>query len=123
MSVSVSINLEFPARRNLLFGFGYGLFFLARELKGGLPALYRFGVDADPVARVEARQYHTAPPLVEKRRRKSLVAARAIRAGEYFNETNLAVKRPGTGLSPMRWDEVVGRTAPRDFAPEELITL
>lgn len=55
--------------------------------------------------------------------RKSLVAARAIRAGEVFSETNLAVKRPGTGLSPMRWDEVLGRKAPRDFAPDEFIEL
>ena len=55
--------------------------------------------------------------------RKSLVAARAIRAGEAFNESNLAVKRPGTGVSPMRWDDVLGRIAGRDFAPDELIEL
>lgn len=55
--------------------------------------------------------------------RKSLVAARAIRAGERFSETNLAVKRPGTGLSPMRWDEILGRKARRDFDPDELIEL
>ena len=55
--------------------------------------------------------------------RKSLVAARAIRAGEYFSESNLAVKRPGDGLSPMLWDEVLGHRAPRDFAPDELIEL
>ncbi len=55
--------------------------------------------------------------------RKSLVAASAIRAGEVFSETNVAVKRPGTGLSPMRWDEVLGRKAPRDFAMDELIDL
>ncbi len=55
--------------------------------------------------------------------RKSLVAARSIRAGEIFDESNLAAKRPGTGLSPMRWDEVVGRAAPRNFAPDELIEL
>jgi N,N'-diacetyllegionaminate synthase len=55
--------------------------------------------------------------------RKSLVAAVPIRAGEIFNPANLAVKRPGTGLSPMRWDEVVGRTASRDFSPDELIEL
>jgi N,N'-diacetyllegionaminate synthase len=53
--------------------------------------------------------------------RKSLVAGRAIRAGEIFSESNLAVKRPGTGLSPMRWDEVLGRRAPRDFASDEII--
>lgn len=55
--------------------------------------------------------------------RKSLVAACAIRAGEVFSETNLAVKRPGTGMSPMRWDEVLGRKAPRAFAADELIEL
>ena len=55
--------------------------------------------------------------------RRSLVAAREIRAGETFSESNLAVKRPGTGLSPMRWDEVLGHRAPRDFAPDELIEL
>ena len=55
--------------------------------------------------------------------RKSLVAACVIRAGELFSETNLTVKRPGTGLSPMHWDQVLGRKAPRDFARDELIEL
>jgi N,N'-diacetyllegionaminate synthase len=55
--------------------------------------------------------------------RKSLVAACPIRAGEVFTESNVGVKRPGTGYSSMRWDEVVGRPAPRDFAPDELIEL
>lgn len=55
--------------------------------------------------------------------RKSLVAACVIRAGELFSKSNITVKRPGTGLSPMRWDDVLGRKAPRDFAPDELIEL
>jgi N,N'-diacetyllegionaminate synthase len=55
--------------------------------------------------------------------RKSLVAAKAIRAGELFDQANLAVKRPGTGISPMRWDEVLGRPASRDYGPDELIEL
>jgi N,N'-diacetyllegionaminate synthase len=55
--------------------------------------------------------------------RKSVVAARDIRAGEAFSAANLAAKRPGTGVSPMRWDEVVGRKAGRDFAADELIEL
>lgn len=55
--------------------------------------------------------------------RKSLVATCGILEGEVFGENNLAVKRPGTGLSPMRWDEVLGRKAPRDFAADELIEL
>lgn len=53
--------------------------------------------------------------------RKSLVAARPIRAGELFGETNVTAKRPGTGCSPMRWDEIVGRAARRDFAQDESI--
>jgi N-acetylneuraminate synthase len=55
--------------------------------------------------------------------RKSLVARRPIRAGELFTAENLAAKRPGTGISPMRWDEVLGRPAPRDFSADELIAL
>jgi N,N'-diacetyllegionaminate synthase len=55
--------------------------------------------------------------------RKSLVAARAICAGEVFDSANVTVKRPGTGLSPMRWDEVIGRRAPRDFELDELLEL
>ena len=55
--------------------------------------------------------------------RRSLVAACHIRTGEVFTDANLAVKRPGTGLSPMRWDEVLGLTAKRDFEPDELIEL
>lgn len=55
--------------------------------------------------------------------RKSLVAARSIKAGEAFSEENLMAKRPGTGISPMQWDEVIGRTAPRDFSEDELIEL
>jgi N,N'-diacetyllegionaminate synthase len=55
--------------------------------------------------------------------RKSLVAARPIRAGETFDATNLTAKRPGNGLSPMRWDEVIGRRASRDFSQDELIEL
>ncbi len=55
--------------------------------------------------------------------RKSLVAACPISAGEPFTRANLAVKRPGTGVSPMRMDEVLGRVARRDFQTDELIEL
>jgi N,N'-diacetyllegionaminate synthase len=55
--------------------------------------------------------------------RKSLVAACAIREGEVFSVHNLTVKRPGTGLSPMSWDEVMGHKSPRDFFVDELIEL
>ncbi len=55
--------------------------------------------------------------------RKSIVAAKAISKGERFSENNLAVKRPGGGLSPMRWDEVIGQHAVRDFGADEYIEL
>ncbi|WP_321334256.1 N-acetylneuraminate synthase [uncultured Bacteroides sp.] len=55
--------------------------------------------------------------------RKSLIAACNIRKGEPFSETNMTVKRPGNGISPMHWDEMIGRIAPRDFKEDELIEL
>lgn len=55
--------------------------------------------------------------------RKSLVALRPIARGEAFSAENTTAKRPGTGLSPMRWDEVMGRPAPRAFALDEMIEL
>lgn len=55
--------------------------------------------------------------------RKSLVARQAIRAGEQFTAENIISKRPGTGISPMRWDEIIGRTAHRAFMADELIEL
>lgn len=55
--------------------------------------------------------------------RKSLVASRPIAAGEPFSGANLTAKRPGSGISPMRWDDVVGRRAPRHFAADEIIEL
>ena len=55
--------------------------------------------------------------------RKSLVAAKTIRAGEPLTEANLTAKRPGNGISPMLWDEVLKRTAPRDFMLDELIEI
>ena len=55
--------------------------------------------------------------------RRSIVAARRIRAGELFDDSNICAKRPATGLSPMRWDDVVGRRASRDFDIDEMIEL
>lgn len=55
--------------------------------------------------------------------RKSIVAACPIKKGEVLTEQNLTVKRPGTGISPMHWEEVVGTKAIKDFKEEELIVL
>jgi N,N'-diacetyllegionaminate synthase len=55
--------------------------------------------------------------------RKSIVAASNIKQGDLFTDENITVKRPGDGISPMRWEEVLGRKAKRDFAADELIEL
>ncbi len=55
--------------------------------------------------------------------RKSIVAARDIAAGEVFTADNLTVKRPGDGISPMRWYEVLGQTAKRAFGEDERVEL
>lgn len=53
--------------------------------------------------------------------RKSIVAAAGIKKGEEFTEKNLTVKRPGNGISPMRWDEILGMAADRDYETDEMI--
>jgi N,N'-diacetyllegionaminate synthase len=58
-----------------------------------------------------------------KAARKSLVAKTRIQKGEFFTKDNVAVKRPGTGISPMAWDSVIGTVATDDFSKDDLITL
>jgi len=53
--------------------------------------------------------------------RKSIVAATTIEKGEMFNEQNITVKRPGTGISPMFWDEIIGRRATKPYLRDEQI--
>jgi N,N'-diacetyllegionaminate synthase len=53
--------------------------------------------------------------------RRSIVAKSSIRQGEIFSEMKLSVKRPGTGISPMDWDRLIGSKASRDFDSDELI--
>lgn len=55
--------------------------------------------------------------------RKSIVAARDIKCGETFTEENITVKRPGGGINPMLWDDVIGKRASRDFAYDTLIEI
>jgi N,N'-diacetyllegionaminate synthase len=55
--------------------------------------------------------------------RKSIVASVSIRKGDQLTESNLAVKRPGTGINPMRWDKVIDTVAIKDFAADDLIEL
>ena len=55
--------------------------------------------------------------------RKSIVAARNIDKDELLTEENIAIKRPGNGISPMRWEEVLGTKAIRSFKTDELIEI
>lgn len=53
--------------------------------------------------------------------RKSIVARKAIKKGEILSVANLACKRPGTGLSPMRWDELMGKPSPADYSEDQAV--
>lgn len=55
--------------------------------------------------------------------RKSIIALKNIKKGEVFTEDNLTTKRPGNGISPMHWNELIGQKAKRDFIEDELIEL
>lgn len=55
--------------------------------------------------------------------RKSIVASKRIKKGDLLTENNITTKRPGTGISPMKWDEVIGQSAFRNFEEDELIEL
>ena len=67
------------------------------------------------------------PSASEKRNieiaRKSIVAKCEISEGDEFTEDNLTIKRPGIGISPMKWFEVIGKRAVRNFQEDELIEL
>ena len=53
--------------------------------------------------------------------RKSIVAKTQIKKNDVLNENNLTVKRPGNGISPMKWDEIIGTKATKDYKEDELI--
>ena len=55
--------------------------------------------------------------------RKSIVASRDIKKGEVFSDDNITTKRPGSGISPMKWFDVIGTCAIRNFEEDELIEI
>ena len=55
--------------------------------------------------------------------RKSIVASASIPKGAIFTEENLTIKRPGTGISPMKWDEVIGKVATKNYSTDDLIEI
>lgn len=54
--------------------------------------------------------------------RKSIVASKKINKGDIFTEENITCKRPGNGISPMEWYNILGKTAEKEFDIDELIT-
>jgi N,N'-diacetyllegionaminate synthase len=74
-----------------------------------------FGVPEKKVSESERRNIEIA--------RKSIVAKKSIKKGDIFSEENITTKRPGSGISPMKWFEVLGKTAVRDFGEDETIEL
>ena len=90
-----------------------------KELKAMVTAIRNIEVAlGDGIKRLTPSEARNKPVA-----HKSLVASQAIKAGEAFSAQNITTKRPGTGVSPMRWDEVIGRAASRDFVADELIEL
>ena len=89
------------------------------ELKAMVTAIRNIEVAlGDGIKRLTPSEARNKPVVC-----KSLVASQAIKAGEVFSTQNITAKRPGTGISPMRWDEVIGCSAPRDFSVDDLIEL
>lgn len=89
------------------------------ELKAMVAAIRNIEVAmGDGIKRLTPSELRNKPIV-----RKSLVASQIIKAGDIFSAQNIAAKRPGTGISPMCWDEVVGRIASRDYSIDELIEI
>ena len=90
-----------------------------KELKAMVAAIRNIEIAlGDGIKRPTPSEAYNKPIV-----RKSLVAGRAIMAGEAFTSDNITTKRPGSGISPMRWDSVIGKEALHDFAPDEMIDL
>ena len=53
--------------------------------------------------------------------RKSIVAKLNIKEGDTLSEENLTIKRPSNGISPMKWDDIIGTVAKKDYSIDELI--
>lgn len=87
------------------------------ELKAMVAAIRNIEVAlGDGIKRLTPSEARNKPVV-----RKSLVASQAIKAGEVFSAQNITTKRPGTGISPMCWDEVMGRVAQKNYKEDDLI--
>ena len=87
------------------------------ELKAMISAIRNIEVAlGDGIKRLTPSEARNRPVA-----RKSLVASRAISIGEIFTAENITTKRPGTGISPMRWDELVGQASQKNYNEDDLI--
>ncbi len=112
------IEKHFTLDRNLL-GPDHKASLEPEELKAMVTAIRNIEVAlGDGIKRLSPSEAKNKPIA-----RKSLVASQAIKAGELFSAQNVTAKRPGTGISPMLWDEIMGRVSQKDFLEDELITL
>ena len=75
-------------------------------------------------AQVQAQEKESADSELKNKdiARKSIVAKKSIKAGEIFSEENITCKRPGNGISPMKWNDIIGQTAKYDFEFDEQFT-
>jgi len=90
-----------------------------KELKAMVDAIRNIELAlGDGIKRLTSSEVRNKPIV-----RKSLVASQKIKVGEVFSVKNVTTKRPGTGISPMRWDDIIGRTASREYSIDELIEL
>jgi N,N'-diacetyllegionaminate synthase len=82
-----------------------------------------FGIRNMEIALGKSTKAPTATELANRDvARKSIVASRNIEAGDVFSEDNVTTKRPGTGMSPMKWDVLIGSTATRKYLVDEAIS-
>ena len=89
------------------------------ELKSMVTAIRNIEIAmGDGIKRLTPSEVRNKPII-----RKSLVACEMIKMGEVFSTQNITTKRPGTGISPMHLEDIIGRQAPRDFAIDELIEI
>lgn len=112
------IEKHFTLDRNML-GPDHKASLQPEELKAMITAIRNIEVAlGDGIKKPTSREIKN-----KKIARKSIVAKQFIKAGEKFTEKNITSKRPANGLSPMKWDDVIGSKAIRDFSIDELIKL
>ena len=110
------IEKHFTLDRNLL-GPDHRASLEPHELKAMVTAIRNIEVAlGDGIKRLTPSEAKNKPVA-----RKSLVASKAIKAGEVFSVQNVTAKRPGTGISPMRWDEIIGQAARKDYNEDDLL--